>query len=220
MKTLPPETFEERRKQETYILQRRPYRFFDAQFRAYAVDVFPGDCVVTDAADEMLVAVLGSCVAACVRDPQLGIGGMNHFMLPGASAKIWSGASDDLRYGHFAMEKLINDILAKGARRDQLEIKLYGGASLIRNGVSAGEENIAFIRRYLAEENLPVASEDLGGVYPRRIHFFAHTGKTYRLLMRRSDDAAIFNRELSFKEKLRDNPFEGTTELYTAGNDD
>jgi chemotaxis protein CheD len=189
-------------------------RSFDHSFNAYAINVPAGVCTVTGEENEMLVAILGSCVGACIRDPESGWGGMNHFMLPGGVQQSFSGNSFALRYGHFAMEKLINDVLSRGARRDQLEIKLFGGASLLHAPSPIGDENIAFMRHYLKAEGLAIASEDLGGPYPRRIHYFPKTGKVFRLLMRRSDDAQVFSEEKIFRDKLRQDQVEGAVSIF------
>lgn len=114
------------------------HRYRDPRFDTTAVKVFPGEHYVTSA-DEMLVTVLGSCVAACIRDPAVAVGGMNHFMLPEAgtgalasadrSNSDWCDPSFAMRYGNVAMEQLINDILARGGRRQRLEIKVFGAAT-------------------------------------------------------------------------------------------
>lgn len=193
-----------------------PARYYDEAFKAYAVKVGLADYAVTAAENDMLVTLLGSCVAACIRDPVAGVGGMNHFMLPGRAPAGWEENSHAARYGHYAMEKLINEVLKLGARRDRLEIKLFGGASIIKSTrISVGEENIRFVKGYLAAEGLPIASEDLGGFYPRRIHYFVKTGKIFRLLLRRSDDAGIFSRELEAREGLQPGALDGNIDLFS-----
>jgi chemotaxis protein CheD len=189
-------------------------RVFDTDFNAYLVPVEPGACVVTNATDEMLTVVVGSSIAACMRDPVAGIGGMNHFLLPGHETPNALNADYSLRFGHFAMEKLVNDLIARGAQKDRLEVKLFGGASVVKASRSIGDENIAFVQAYLAAEGLEVVSDDLGGLFPRRIQYVPKTGKIFRLLMRRSDDAAIFTREVDFREQLRHNRVEGTVTLF------
>lgn len=142
-------------------------RYWDRQRKLYAAKILPGQYYVTTQ-DELIVTVLGSCVSACIRDPAMGIGGMNHFMLPlGAdSSKLMSRNSDATRYGNFAMEKLINDILKNGGRRDYLEIKVFGGGKVIQHMTETdiGGRNIRFVREFLATEGFSIASEDLGDV--------------------------------------------------------
>lgn len=162
---------------------------FDSKFGAYAWKIFPGEHRVTDRPDHMLVTVLGSCVAACVRDPQTGRGGMNHFVLPG---DVRSAACDSaaLRYGAHAMESLINDVLSPGGRRQDLEVKVFGGADSGRKGFRVGRDNARFVCAYLQDEGIPVAVCDLGGTLPRRVHFFPATGKTFRRFLSQAEDEA------------------------------
>jgi chemotaxis protein CheD len=191
-----------------------PRRYFDKDFNAHVVNVTIGGCVLSSATDEMLVTVLGSCVSACVRDPVLNIGGMNHFMLPGRPLGAVPINDFMYRYGHFAMEKLMNDLFIRGAKRERLEIKLYGGARLLKARTSIGDDNISFVRNYLKEEGFIAASEDLGGLFPRRVNYFPATGRVFRLLMRRSDDAEVFNNEISFRAQLRAGRDDGSTTLF------
>lgn len=189
-------------------------RAFDSDFHAYVLPVGAGGCVISSADDEMLVVVVGGSIAACIRDPVTGIGGMNHFLLPGHDLPPHIPDDYTLRFGHFAMEKLVNGLVARGANRARLEIKLFGGASLLKTKNSVAEENIVFVRQYLDAEGFAIASEDLGGLFPRRVQYFPKTGKIFRLLMRRSDDACIFAREVDFREQLRHNRVEGAITLF------
>lgn len=192
-----------------------PRQYYDPDFAAMAVKVLPGEHFVTADPALMLVTVLGSCVAACIRDPVIGVGGMNHFMLPGEARPSWREANSSMRYGHFAMEQLINDILAHGGRRDRLEIKLFGGANVLQTtGLKIGNDNIAFVHAYLTDENLQIAAEDLGGKHPRRVHYFPMTGRVFRLVLKREPDNEVFRRELTYREKLRQQAVEGSIELF------
>ena len=193
-------------------------RYFDSRAGVTTVKVFPGEHYVTCDPVEMLVTVLGSCVAACVRDPNLGLGGMNHFMLPESEDGIWGGTSAALRYGDHAMETLLNAILSAGCRREDLEIKVFGGANVSRGSVPIGFENAAFVEKYLKNEGLRIEASDLGGNSPRRIHYFPSTGKVRRLLMQRAGDAAVFREEQRLKIQLSETQMEGDTELFTGGN--
>jgi len=193
-------------------------RWFDPTFKIMAVKVLPGEHYVSTAGQEMIVTVLGSCVAACAWDPRMRIGGMNHFMLPdsgGDEAPI----DKAMRYGNHAMERLINDLLRRGARRESLEIKVFGAGNVIpgMNGstVSVGDRNAHFIRRYLGDEGLRLAAEDLGGSYPRRIHFFPRIGKVIRLFLKHEVERAVLTRELSYRSRLAAVPIEGDVELFT-----
>ena len=149
-------------------------KFFDAVSQTWMVKVFPGEYYVTSKPDEVLVTILGSCVAACIRDPKLGIGGMNHFMLPEGGAADQSG-----RYGSYAMEVLINEMMKLGARRETLQAKIFGGGQVMANfsAINVGERNTEFVQNYLATERIPVIAEDVLDIYPRKVAFFPVTGK-------------------------------------------
>lgn len=190
-------------------------RYWDPDFKAMAVKVLPGEHVVTRDPGDMLVTVLGSCVSACVRDPVAQLGGMNHFMLPGeARPGAWGEANNGMRYGQFAMEQLINDLLRMGARRDRLEIKLFGGANVLQSSMKIGDNNAEFARSFVRDEKLHLVSEDLGGGYARRIHYFPMTGKVFRLELKREPDREVFGQELSYREQLRKQQLDGSVELF------
>ncbi len=151
--------------------------YYDSTFERAAVKVLPNEYYVTAGEDLMLSTVLGSCVAACLRDPVNGIGGMNHFMLPEGDAQ--SPASATMRYGAFAMEVLINELLKAGAARDRLEAKVFGGGSVLSamQQMNIGERNSQFVLNYLQAEGIPVKAQDLGDNHARRIHFFPRDGR-------------------------------------------
>jgi chemotaxis protein CheD len=173
-------------------------RYRDSRFDTIAVKVLPGEHYVTGSPEEMLVTVLGSGVAACIRDPAIGVGGMNHFMLPESRDGQWGAASASLRYGNFAMETLINDILKQGGHRTRLEVKVFGGASIM--GASAvGQSNGEFVLSYLKAEGLAVVAQDLWGEYPRRVHYFPATGKVHVLALHRRDELGAASEELMEK---------------------
>jgi len=142
------------------------------------VTIEPGEHYATRGT-EVISTLLGSCVAACLYDPISGAIGMNHFMLSNArySRDLPIHASEAGRYGIFAMEFLINALLAKGAQRGRLRAKVFGGANVLNsdcdgsNFVCVGAVNVRFIREYLTNESIPVEAEDLGGNFGRVIHF-------------------------------------------------
>lgn len=161
-------------------------RSWDSEHRRWSARIQPGDYYVTGS-DEAISTVLGSCISACIRDPEIKVGGMNHFMLPedttsGRSAWLDPQAGQATRYGSFAMERLINDLLKCGARRERLEVKLFGGGNILSALTDIGARNIAFARSFLRLENLAVSAEDVGDVYPRRVVYFPASG---RVLVRR-----------------------------------
>lgn len=186
----------------------------DGRFGGRTVRLLPGDYYVTGAADEMIVTVLGSCVAACIRNPRTGYGGMNHFMLPESESGDWNGVSASLRYGNHAMEALINEILKSGCARYELEIKLFGGSNLSAGPAMVGDKNAAFARHYLAVEGLRVAAHDLGGMVGRRIHYFPSTGAVSRVLLKRGKETVIVQEEQKYESALHSTPIDGSIELF------
>jgi chemotaxis protein CheD len=164
-------------------------RYRDPRFDATAVKVFPGDVYVTAAADEMLVTVVGSCVSACIRDPYTGIGGMNHFMLPEPGQVMADGERPSARYGKVAMDRLIEEIVARGGLRERLEIKLFGGGNVMQGSGSIGHRNADFAEAYLARHKLLLSGADLRGTQPRRVHYFPASGRAMILEMLDTDAA-------------------------------
>lgn len=189
-------------------------RYRDPSFDAVAVKVFPSEHYVTADSDEMLITVLGSCVSACIRDPYAKVGGMNHFMLPENQAVGWETAASDMRYGNVAMERLINDILAKGGERRRLEVKVFGGGNVLGGTSNIGHRNADFVESYLSAESLPIAASHLRGDLPRRIHYFPVTGRVMLLELRRSEEKAVLRHEALYKSKLRLEPVSGSAELF------
>ncbi len=141
---------------------------------------------ITDQLDEMLETVLGSCVAACIRDPVVGVAGINHFMLPSTNEPRSSDLMTMLRYGNHSMDLLIEGLLRRGARSERLEVKVFGGANVMPGPV-VGEANADWVLRYLQARNLPVAAQHLGGNLPRSLHYFPATGL---VLMQQLDSKA------------------------------
>lgn len=185
-----------------------------ARERAGFVRVLPGDYHVCGEPDTTIVTVLGSCVAACIRDPESGFGGLNHFMLPESATEDWNGVGAALRYGNFAMEALINAVLKSGCRRSDLEVKLFGGAAM--NGVvsDVGRKNAAFARHYLDVEGIPVVASDLGGPYGRRIEYQPFTGKVQRLVLRDHDARTIDSEERRYKDRMKSTVISGDIDLF------
>jgi chemotaxis protein CheD len=142
------------------------------------------------------------------------VGGMNHFMLPGEVRGTWSGATHEMRYGQFAMEKLINDIMRCGGRRERLEVKLFGGANVMHSSMKIGDSNAEFVLSFMKTEGLTVAAQDLGGDAARRINFFPLTGRVFRLELRRQPDVEVFEAELSYRDRLRQQDVGGSIELF------
>lgn len=190
-------------------------KYFDRTFDCRAVKVLPGEYFVT-ASDLMLVTVLGSCVTACIRDRQQGVGGMNHFMLP-ETDRDGGVVSASARYGAYAMEILLNHLLKLGARHDHLEAKVFGGgrvmATLAQSKV--GERNCAFVLDYLATEGIPVVAQDMLDVYPRKVYFFPVTGRVMMKKLIKVANDTVFEREQEYLGRLRSERLSGEVELFS-----
>lgn len=148
---------------------------------AVKVHVTQGESHVSSDPNVVMTTVLGSCIAACLRDPTTGIGGMNHFLLPDAGDRKDGG--DAVRYGAYAMELLINGLLKKGARRDRLEAKIFGGGKLFDGLSDVGASNAAFAERFLRDEGIPIVSSSTGGLSARRVEFWPASGRVRQRLV-------------------------------------
>ena len=177
-------------------------RFFDSASSSWMVKVYPGEFHVATKKDERLVTVLGSCVAACIRDPITGVGGMNHFMLPENEAGQWGGELMSTRFGNHAMEKLINELIKLGVPRERMEIKVFGGGNVIDSAQAIGSKNGEFILRYLRDEGLKCTAQDLGGDYPRRIEYEPATGRVVRRILGRTDSDPVARDEREYQRSL------------------
>lgn len=163
--------------QELKARARKPgeasFFYFDHHFQFNAVKVLPGEYFVSGE-NIVIMTVLGSCIAACLWDSRARVGGMNHFMLPESDSTDVSG-----RYGSYAMELLINEMLKLGARRETMQAKIFGGGQVMANftTMNVGERNTSFVVNYLQTERIPIVSEDVLDIYPRKVVFFPATGK-------------------------------------------
>jgi len=146
-----------------------------------------GDTYVTSNAEEVLTTILGSCIAACIRDPVTGIGGMNHFLLPDGTA----GDREARCYGVNAMELLINDILKHGGDRRRLEAKLFGGANVVSALTDVGSRNYAFARQFLTDEGIPIVGGDVGGDQARRIQYMPVSGRARQALVKGAEQKLV-----------------------------
>ena len=191
---------------------------WDAGLKHWCAKILPGEFYITRS-DEAITTVLGSCISACIRDPLAGVGGMNHFMLPedttqGKSTWLDSDAGLATRYGSFAMESLINGLLKLGARRERLEVKLFGGGHILDVGIDVGERNIEFARRFVKTEGYVVAAEDVGLNVPRRVVYLPTSGKVRVKHLRTLECREIAQREQQYLRKTVDKPAAGEIELF------
>ena len=198
----------------------RIQRYWDRGTEHWAAKILPGEYFVTTE-DEVVTTVLGSCVSACIRDTTLGCGGMNHFMLPedqSVNGHAWTTGINSLatRFGSYAMESLINEIMKLGARRERLEVKVVGGGKIMAGMMDVGAKNIEFVREYLRTEGMPIAGEDLGDIYPRRVIYSPRTGKVLVKKLRALDAHAVATSEARYRKGLIDAPAgSGDVELFT-----
>lgn len=184
-----------------------------------AAKILPGECYVSNYG-EMIVTVLGSCVSACVRDRSIGVGGMNHFMLPvQASGQMIHRASivnTSLCYGNWAMEYLINAILKQGGKRERLEVKIFGGGRVLSNmaNIDVGRRNVDFVLDYLSKDELAIAAQDLGNDYSRKILYFPDTGAVKLKKLRFCRNNTIEKREKAYMDAMAKKPSTGDVELF------
>jgi chemotaxis protein CheD len=188
-----------------------PMPYFDVQLQMEALKLMPADYVVT-AKNIALSTVLGSCVAACMRDPVLQIGGMNHFMLPDGG----DGDDTSARYGSYAMELLINELLKNGARRERLEAKVFGGGNVLKSFTvnPVGTRNAEFVIAYLKAERIPVVAQDLGSIHPRKVWYIPATGKVLVRRLPHAHDTTVATEEIAYRNQLRQQPSAGGVELF------
>ncbi len=168
------------------------------------VHLIQGEHLVVDDADTVVSTILGSCVAACLRDPVAGVGGMNHFLLPGRS-----DSHEGVQYGAYAMEVLINALLKRGARRDRLEAKLFGGARMVQGLTDIGSQNASFARTFLEHEGIAFLGGSLGGSSARRLLYWPVSG------VARQHRLAVQNAKIDLQPKAPA-PFTGEVELFAA----
>jgi chemotaxis protein CheD len=188
-----------------------PLLYRDTVLNADVVKVLPAEYFAT-ARDLALMTVLGSCVAACLRDPVARIGGMNHFMLPDGDITDGTPA----RYGSHAMELLINEMLKQGARRERIEAKVFGGGNVLKSFTSqpVGTRNAQFVSAYLTNERILVTAKDLGGIHPRKVCFFPVSGRVLVKRLPHAHEDAVAAEEKAYKERLQTTPVAGTVELF------
>lgn len=188
-------------------------RYFDRTHGIEAVKLLPGEYHVSTT-NILQVTVLGSCVAACIRDTRLRIGGMNHFMLPDRDSS--GPVSSAARYGTFAMETLITHLIKLGARHEHLEAKVFGGGNVLAGLTQAnvGHRNARFVVDYLKTERIRIAASDLADVHPRKVYFFPATGRVLVKRLRTLNDDIVAQRERDYGRRLVGTPVSGDIELF------
>lgn len=193
-------------------------RYMDRPLQKFVAKILPGEFYVTRH-DEMIATTLGSCVSACIWDEMGGVGGMNHFMLPLTEQQshevTWGNAqSDATRYGNYAMEHMINDILAHGGLRRNLRAKVFGGGKVMKQLSDVGQKNCEFVLAYLTMEKIPLLAHDLGSIYPRKVLFDPLTGNAKMKRLRCMHNDTILVREKDYQKDIVKKPVEGDIELF------
>jgi len=188
--------------------------YFDRDFDRNAVKIMPGEFFVARE-DIVISTVLGSCISACIWDRNAKVGGMNHFMLPGDESATGDMTAASGRYGVFAMEQLINELIKRGARKNGLEAKVFGGGAVLRKftTLNVGERNAAFVLEFLKTEAIRVVSQDLLDVYPRRVVYFPTTGRALCKKLMRTDNAVVAA-EQQYTAKINTVEVAGDIELF------
>lgn len=178
-------------------------RFWEPDTQRWTVKILPGEYYVTRN-DEAITTVLGSCVSACIRDPLMRVGGMNHFMLPEDTAAAFRAPVGlATRYGSNAMESLINDVLKLGGLRERLEIKIFGGGRVLAHMTDVGARNIEFVRNYLSTEGLRTNAQDVGGEEPRKVIYYPAEGRVRVRKLRPIENRGVSDREKLYLDSIR-----------------
>jgi chemotaxis protein CheD len=197
---------------------KRIKRYWDKGHSSVAAKLLPGEYYVTNS-DELITTVLGSCVSACIRDKETGVGGMNHFMLPETTQHklntgVESVVGNATRYGNYAMEHLINTILENGGKRKNLQVKIFGGGKIISTMGDVGRKNVEFVLEYIDTEALKLMTQDLGDIYPRKVIFFPKTGKVLMKKLKDLHNETIVLRERQYSTSILDKPVVSEIELF------
>ena len=191
-------------------------RYWDNAMAISSAKLMPGEVYVSGK-DEMITTVLGSCVSACIRNPKTNVGGMNHFMLPqiGAGVSMLDLGGTAARYGNWAMEVLINEILKYGGNKRDLEVKLFGGGKVLdRMTIDIGKRNIDFVFNFLHQEGIAVAAHDVGDRFPRKLLYFPHTGKVKVRKLHSTNQATVVRREAAYLQDIKKVPRDGDIILF------
>jgi chemotaxis protein CheD len=192
------------------------YKRYSGKFGRNMVIIYPGEFHVST--QDIIATVLGSCISVCIKDRKTGIAGMNHFMLPGDARSEDMFLSASAKYGMFAMEQLINEMIKKNGSRKDFEAKVFGGGHVLNFRKTDGnvpEANIEFVRAFLRMEQIAIVKEDVGGYAGRKILFFPETAKVLLRRLESAVDSRIIQAEQSYKTKL----FREKEKLQQAGGD-
>lgn len=183
--------------------------------RGIVTPVHQGDCLVSEKDEITFSTVLGSCISACLHDRAAGVGGMNHFLLANRTGSGRDAYGESARYGAFAMEQLINTVLARGTgKKANLEFKIFGGGNIHAGMNDVGLKNIEFVRDFILNEGYTIAKEDLGGSYARRVMFKPHSGRAFVKRLDSTDNAKLVREEIAIASRQKKKPVEADIELF------
>jgi len=189
-------------------------RMQDTRFPYEVAVILPGEYFVSEE-PKVVYTVLGSCISVCLRDPFAKVGGMNHFMLAAPSnTEGHDNWADSGRYGSFAMEMLINEILKRGGKKTRLEAKVFGGGKIYDSTMDIGAKNAAWALDYLEQEGLPLMKANVGDVCPRKVYFFTDSGKVLMKKLDRVVANAIAQEEGQYRERLQQAPVQSEVTLF------
>lgn len=193
-------------------------RYWDKAKNSYCVKIMPGEYYYTNE-KELIATTLGSCVSACIWDEKHRVGGMNHFMLPltdkGHGEVTWGSLpTDAARYGNYAMEYLINEMLKHGGEKEEFQVKLFGGGKVLEGAGNVGARNVQFVLDYVKTENLNLVSQDLGDVYPRKVLFDPLTGRAWMKKIHDRNDQTLKTREEEYRKTIDVEEISGDVDLF------
>jgi chemotaxis protein CheD len=178
-------------------------RMKDSRFPHEIASILPGEYFVS--AEAFIVyTVLGSCISACIRDPAIGVGGMNHFMLPEpkeGGSDLWAESN---RYGSYAMESLINEILKRGGVKSRFEVKLFGAGKIYEGKMNVGEWNAKWVLQFLQSEGLTPVKTDMGDVFPRKVYYYTESGRVLMKKIQHVKNDTIVTREREYVSRIQE----------------
>ncbi len=190
-------------------------RMRDSRFPHEIAAILPGEFFVSST-PIIVYTVLGSCISACIRDPITGVGGMNHFMLPKPKDGGNDSWGESTRYGSYAMESLINEILKLGGVKSRLEVKLFGAGKLYEGNIDVGARNAEWVLNFLETEGLRAVKTDLGDDCPRKVYYFTDSGRVLLKKIERLKNKTILERENEYATKIQtvEKPVEDDVTLF------
>lgn len=168
-------------------------------YERIARNINPGGWAIES--ERPISTLLGSCVAVCLFDPKLNIGGMNHFLLPSSTSGN-NADVDVILNGDYSMEVLVNGLLNKGAQKSRLVAKAFGGGTIVSSiRLAIGERNAAFAHEWLEREGIRLIASDFNGPWSRKVVFVPNTGDAFcrRIPTTQANVAAVAKAEHEYE---------------------